>query len=350
MAPSMIVPAPLPVDIGVFAHNEAAGIAAMLADLAAQDVWDDTALDLRLIVLANGCTDATPEAARAALAAAPRLAGRAEVADLPEGGKSRTWNRFVHDLARPNAAVLIPCDADIALPDRTTLSRLLAALAARPELAAVSSRPVKDIVHAPGPLPPVARLIAAAGGTLDDWRSAICGQLYAIRAKVARGFHLPVGLPVEDGFVRAMVLTGVFRGPEDFTRLDGAEGAFHVYASERRLGPLIRHQVRIVIGGAVNEAAFAAIVAANENGGPDAGAALLARAAADPAWLGRALAARRPAWPDLWVPAHFATKRLRRPPGGLRRLPVLVLGAGFDVLVYLLAQWRMARGAGVGYW
>ena len=90
------------VDLGVFAHNEAAGIAAVVRALRAQAV---PGLDLRILVLANGCRDAT-----AALAAE---AG-AEVADLPEGGKSRTWNRFVHDLSRLDAAVLIFADADIA--------------------------------------------------------------------------------------------------------------------------------------------------------------------------------------------------------------------------------------------
>ena len=41
------------VDIGVFAHNEAAGIADMVARLLAQDL---SGLEARILVLANGCT------------------------------------------------------------------------------------------------------------------------------------------------------------------------------------------------------------------------------------------------------------------------------------------------------
>ena len=51
------------IDIGVFAHNESAGIAAMVARLLAQDI---AGLDARILVLANGCTDDTAAQARAA--------------------------------------------------------------------------------------------------------------------------------------------------------------------------------------------------------------------------------------------------------------------------------------------
>ena len=111
----------LRVDLGVFAHDEAAGIAAMVAGLRAQ--VPPPGVDLRLLVLANGCRDDTVARARAA---------GAEVADLPQGGKSRTWNRFVHDLSRPEADLLVFCDADICLPEPDALARLITALAARP--------------------------------------------------------------------------------------------------------------------------------------------------------------------------------------------------------------------------
>jgi hypothetical protein len=33
-----------------------------------------------------------------------------------------------------------------------------------------------------------------------------------------------------------------------------------------------------------------------------------------------------------------------------KRVFVAVLGFGFDAIVYLLAQYRMARGTGAGHW
>ena len=328
------------VDVGVFAHDEAAGIAAMVARLLAQDM---SGLEARVVILANGCQDDTAARARAA---------GAEVAELPLGGKSRTWNRFVHDISRPGADVLIFVDADIAFPATDSLRRLALGLAARPGLWVLNSQPVKDIVAQPEGLSALDRLIAAAGGGLDDWKTAICGQLYAMPAARARSLHLPIGLPVEDGFLRAMVLTDALTRTEDLGRIDGLDGLWHIYQSERGIGALIRHQTRIVIGSALNFAAFDSLRALPE----EARRPALARAAADEGWLGDAARSRLPRWPFGYVPVHFLTKRLARAraqPARLlrpRQLAVTLLGFGFDAIVYLLAQYRMARGAGVGFW
>ncbi len=328
------------VDIGVFAHDEGDGIAAMVARLLAQDL---SGLDARVLVLANGCTDDTVARARAA---------GAEVADLPLGGKSRTWNRFVHDLSRPAAEVLVFVDADIEFTAPDSLKRLALGLAARPALWVLNSQPVKDIVARPQNLSPLDKIIAAAAGGLDDWKTAICGQLYAMPAACARSLHLPIGLPVEDGFLRAMVLTDALTAPENFSRIDGLDGVSHLYASERSLFALIRHQVRIVIGSALNFAAFDALRALPSAARRPA----LGRAAADEGWLSRAARAALPRWPFGFVPFHFLTKRLARAvaaPAQLlrpKRVILLLLGFGFDLIVYVLAQYRMARGAGVGFW
>ena len=328
------------IDIGVFAHNESAGIAAMVARLLTQDL---AGLDARILVLANGCTDDTAAKARAA---------GAEVADLPQGGKSRTWNRFVHDLSRPDADVLIFVDADIEFTAPDSLHRLALGLTARPALWVLNSQPVKDIVARPDNLSKMDKIIAAAGGGLDDWKTAICGQLYAMPAPRARTLHLPIGLPVEDGFLRAMVLTNALTRPEDFTRIDGLDGLSHIYASERTIPALIRHQTRIVIGSAINFAAFDTLRALPEA----ARLPELAKAAADDQWLPRAIRAHLPRAPFGYIPLHFLTKRLARfvsnPREILRpkRLVVAILGFGFDAIVYLLAQYQMARGTGAGHW
>ncbi len=327
------------VDVGVFAHNEAAGIAAMVARLLAQDV---TGLEVRFLVLANGCSDATAQLA---------VEAGAEVADLAEGGKSRTWNRFVHDLSRPDAEALIFCDADIELPEPDMLRRLIEGLRARPALQVMNSRPVKDTVARPVGLGLQDRLIAMAAGSLDDWRTAICGQLYAMPAKAARQRWIPAGLPVEDGFLRAMILTDELRLPEDFSRIDG-ESVWHIYASERSVTSLIRHQIRIVLGSAINAAAFAVIDAMPG----DARVPALQQAARDEGWLRNVVRSRLPDRRYGYVPLEFLVKRTRNllaSPKRLlnpKRLFLLIAGFGFDLVVYVGAQAKMARGSGVGYW
>ncbi|MFZ1469962.1 MAG: glycosyltransferase family 2 protein [Paracoccaceae bacterium] len=322
----------LRVDLGVFAHDEAAGIVTMLAGLRAQALPDR--VDLRILVLANGCTDDTAGRARAA---------GAEVADLSAGGKSRTWNRFVHDLSRPDADILVFCDADIALPEPDALARLIAGLAARPALWVLNSQPVKDTALR-GPRTWVERMALKASGGLDDWKTAICGQFYAMPRAQARRFRLPIGLPVEDGFLRALVLTDGLSGPEDFTRIDGLQGLRHVYASETTLTGLIRHQERIVIGSAVNAALFGHLRAMDA----PARAFQMTRLAQDEDALGGVLAATLPRAPYGYVPGHFLVKRLTR--ASLFRLPVVFSGFCFDAIVYVRAQIRMARGTGAGFW
>ena len=337
------------IDIGLFAHNEADGIIPMLKGLMSQDIFADPEMDVRVLVLANGCRDDTVSLAMAA--AGPLV----EVVDLTLGGKARTWNRFVHDLSRDDADHLVFCDADIELPQPETLRRMVGRLAAHPDLWVFNSRPVKDIAHRPEGLSWMERIIAAAGGGLDDWKSAICGQLYAMPTACARKFHLPIGLPVEDGFLRAMVLTDGLTAPERpeaMARIDGLDGVYHLYRSERRIGALIAHQTRIVIGSAVNFAVFGHL--------RDAPAgqrrAMLVDASTDADWLAKVLKARLPRVPFGYVPFHFLFKRLVRAfeqPRGLwhpKRLLILLLGFGFDALVYLKAQWKMLRGAGAGFW
>jgi hypothetical protein len=330
------------VDLGLFAHNEASGIAAMMQRLAAQDAFGAAGIDLRVHVLAHGCTDDT--AAQAQWAAPDGF----RVHDLPEAGKSRTWNRFVHDLSRRDAGVLVFCDADISFPDETCLSRLIHGLAARPDLHVLNSQPVKDIVVDP-PRGVVPRLIAASAGGLDDWHAAICGQLFAMPATAARRNILPIGLPVEDGFLRAMVVTDRFTQPDDLTLIDGLDGLFHIYRSERTIAGIIRHQTRLVVGSAINAAVFRHL----EAEGDIRLARELSRAAADEAWLPGVLRLRLPRLPYVYVPFHFLFWRLTSAPRCLlhpRRLALAIFGFGFDAIVYLNAQIRMARGTGVGHW
>jgi hypothetical protein len=146
-----------------------------------------------------------------------------------------------------------------------------------------------------------------------------------------------------------MVLTRLLDAPEDTRRIDGIEAVHHVYASERSIAGLIRHQTRLVIGGAINAAVFAYLLALPEG---DIAAALAA-AALDDGWLAAVIRDRLPARPYGWVPPHFLTKRVARGWRGAlrpRALAVLAAGFGFDLVVYMLAQLRMARGVGAGHW
>lgn len=338
------------VDVGVFAHNEANGITRMLDGLTRQET---TGLDVRILILANGCTDDTADRARAFVQAGkgtrPNLS--IEVLDLSLPGKSRTWNTYVHEVSRPDADVLIFSDADIELPEPDSLLRLIQGLASSPNLHGFNSHPIKDIVYRPQNLSMTDKVIASGSETLNEWKTAICGSLYAMPAARARMLHMPIGLAVEDGFLRAMILTDVMSIEEDLTRLDGGN-VFHIFAAERSVSALIRHQTRLVIGTAVNAAIFDHLRALPSG----LRRAALAEAASQETWLRNVIHARLPRWPFGWIPFHCVTKRvmfISRQPRKLlqpRRLFMLVVGLGFDLVVYVNAQIKMAKGTGAGYW
>ncbi len=329
------------VDIGLFAQNEGAVIADMLAHLAGQDVCGP-GYDVQVHVLCNGCSDDTVP--RAQLSAPEGF----RVHALAEGGKSRTWNQFVHHLARRDADVLVFCDTGIRWPDVGAVGRLVDGVLARTDLHVLNSEPVKDIAIE-GPQGMVQRLIAASAGGLDDWRTSICGQFYAMPGAAARRYILPIGLPVEDGFLHAMVVTDRFTAADDDGRIDGLDGAWHIYPSERTIAGLIRHQTRLVVGSAINAAVFRHLKAE----GFERIAREVSRAAADEDWLTGVLRLRLPRLPYAYVPLHFAVKRFGRRMLGHslpRRVLLKILGVGFDLIVYLNAQIKMARGVGAGHW
>ena len=341
------------IHIGVFAHNEQKGIASVLRDLARQDLFSRTDVSARVFVLANGCMDATVSIAQATVRdMVPGVAECFSVLDLPFKGKSRTWNHFVHDLCVDQADLIFCVDADIRVPASDILGRMLHRLEESGALV-VNSRPRKDIEVSPARLSFVERMIVLASGTASDYRIAISGSLYLARTSALRGIYMPIGLPVEDGFLRAMIVTRLLTEGEHLERIYGEPEIWHVYESLRDIPALVRHQTRLVMGGAINTVVFDHLCA-RAAGFPER-SALLRAASQDERWLGCVLRSALPRWPSGFVPVHFLVKRLRglwsrRGTGAGRAMLLAAVGFTFDLLVYMNAQLQMARGKGAGYW
>jgi glycosyltransferase involved in cell wall biosynthesis len=348
-----MVPDRIVVDLAVLAHQEEKTIGAAIGDLARQDILRDPRIDIRVWLLANGCRDRTAEAAREAVARLdPGDAARFTVLDLPKPGKSRTVGVFIHTISRPEAQMFVFLDADCRLIETDTIARMVDAVATRPELQVFTGRPVKDIIYTASKLGFVERLIAAGAEQLSDFRKSIAGGLYCIRADVARRIHLPVGLPVEDGFVRAMVLTDFLSEPEHFERIDGDPGVFFIYESIRTIPALVKHQTRIVVGSAINTTLYGRIRRLAPTSGQ--AQAMLREAAQDDGWLARVLKEELPRAPFGYVPFHFLVKRLTRFDPALLRHPqrfaAFLGGLGLDAVAYVLATLRMMSGRAAGHW
>jgi hypothetical protein len=179
---------PGPVAVAIFAHQEEKRIGRCLASLPLGRP------DTTFHVLVNGTTDAT--AARASAAAG----GRANVIvhDIAQGGKSRTWNHFVHTLLTGAEQTVIFMDGDAEIV-AGSFDALVADLAAHPQANAAAGMPMNG------------RMAAAYQQGLRD-EGGMFGDLYALSGRFvaairARGLRLPDDLIGDDGLVAAWAHT-----------------------------------------------------------------------------------------------------------------------------------------------
>lgn len=341
------------VSVGIFAHDEAENIPTILKTLNAQNIFRNPEFDVKVYLLANGCSDQTVSIATEFLLS-KKHSYDLNVIDLERGGKSRTWNFFVHNVVKEESDYVMFMDADIILDDRSTLDSLATFMERRLDITGSSSLPRKNISSEKKPNI-IQKMIAAGGGTSGhNLKTAICGQLYVLRTKAAKNLYLPIDLPVEDGFVRHAIITSNFSEVVNESLIDQSADVSHLYESEKTVAGLIRHQVRIVVGSAINAALFAMLVDLRKKSGPAEISRVLKLASTEDQWLRTFLKAALPSSKYGWVPLPWLYSRTRafvlRGPYGPKRTFVALMGLGLDFVVYIIAQYKMARGVGAGFW
>lgn len=174
----------------IFAHQEERRIDACLASLPLDRA------DIAFHVLVNGSTDGTAARAREATSGRPNVI----VHELAAGGKSRTWNHFVHHLLRGDEDAVIFMDGDAEIT-AGSIDALVAELAADVGLNAAAGMPVN-------------------GRSAEFYRQSLrterglFGDLYALSGSFVgairtRGLRLPDDLIGDDGLVAAWAHTGL---------------------------------------------------------------------------------------------------------------------------------------------
>lgn len=172
--------------IAVLAHNEERRIAACLASLP----LSDPAIAVHVVV--NGSRDRTAAIARA-------MGGTSVTVHVwPEGGKSRSWNRFALDTPVSASQAFIFVDGDAELVPGS-IAALAQALAANPA------------VNAAAGLPCNGRRVAkyreeqlASHGIFGDLYALSAGFVGRLRAS---GIRLPGDLVGDDGLIGALAKT-----------------------------------------------------------------------------------------------------------------------------------------------
>lgn len=352
------------VSIGILAWNEEEAIGPALESLFRQSIFAELAerdVQGEIVCVANGCTDQTVQVAtevfsRHAAKHPFRNFFSCEVRDLRERGKNNAWNRYVHDLSSKEAHLLFLMDGDIVLQHPDTLRNMVGALERNEAASIATDTPVKDIALK-------SRRNLRDGMSLSASRlthtaaAQVTGQLYAIRAPVARNIYLPRDLVAcEDGFIKWLVCTCGLTQEASADRVIDAENASHIFQAYTSFPDILRNQKRQIIGQTIVHILidrYLGTLPIEQR--LNLGETLRAKDADDPPWLKRLIAAhlQQTRWfwrlfPNLVSNRVAEWKRIT----GVRKLvylPATLARLAFTLVAAWLARRFLVSGS-TDYW
>ena len=340
--------------IGIFAHNEADNIAATLESLAQQDIFSSPVLphsEVRVSVIANGCTDATATIAEAYLSHAPELNANIVVIDKP--GKSNAWNEFIHSDDSQYIDYFVCMDSDIRFGSCDVISSLLEALANSDEANLSIDIPQKDIVLK-GRKSFFERMSLFFSDLMKQGSTAVAGSLYCARGESLRKITMPEGLPVEDGFLRAMLVTELFTQKDNNQRILVVDDVFHYFTPDPSIKSLFRHEERLLIGTFINSVIYGYLWGEVASTGIDAGFLVAKNNQENPDWVESLINTYRDSHNPI-IPRHFYHKYWKRwmtlsLTKKIISFPLIFVASVIKYFLLKKVERRLMHESGVGVW
>ncbi|HYF13592.1 MAG TPA: glycosyltransferase [Phycisphaerales bacterium] len=277
------------ISIGMLAYNEAQRIDSTIRCVFAQTLLREPpeGAGVELVIVPNGCKDATAEIARASVARelaalGPGTRVTARVEELPKPGKSNAWNEYVHRLSDQSADLVFLLDSDITFNHERCLRMVLDKLLAHPEAHCAVGRPLKDAAFKEKKSL-LDRLSLLASRSSADGPATIAGSMYVVRGPFIRRVWMPAGLLTEDGFIRAMIITDLFTRKDNPSRIVREERASQIFEAVRSPVGVFKHSKRLLVGARINACVYDKLW--NLPAGEDAGSYCKRMQDADPDWL-----------------------------------------------------------------
>ncbi|MHB8522369.1 MAG: glycosyltransferase family 2 protein [Limisphaerales bacterium] len=351
------------ISLGILAWNEEDAIGATLQSIFRQSLFGELGkrgLGCEILCLPNGCTDDTAGVAAKIFQIQSRHHPLrhwfdCRVARLAEQGKINAWNAFVHTLSARESRCLILMDGDIVIHHPDTLWNLYVTLAYNPEAWVAVDQPLKDIALRT-PKRWRERISLATSAMTQTGSAQLTGQLYAIKAEVARNLYLPKDLLVEDGFIKAVVCTDFLSRPPVPGRLLRASAASHIFEAYLSLKDIFKNQKRQMIAQTITHLLvdnhLKDLSPAEKK---NLGATLKAKDDTDPGWLKRLIGDHirrtRFFWQLFPGLLTFRFQRLARLNflGRVTHLPAAVAGTVVTLVASWLAHDALRRGY-TNYW
>jgi len=356
-------PAPVCFSLGIMAWNEEKTIPAALASLFQQSVFGMLAARgerAEIVVIPNGCTDATATVAEEALEyfrhSHPHAdAFVARVCEIEQPGRHNAWNRFVHEYSAREARFIFLMDADILFCGQDTLRNMVWAIEREREAMVVTDRAVKEIESKPRKT--WRDRLSLATSAMNRTNSAcFTGQLYGMRSEVARNLYLPrdAGAP-DDGFFKQVICTDFLTRPVNPRRIVTAPEAAHVFEAYTSIGEVLRNQRRQMMGQTTVHVLIEYLKTRPHAERVNLAATLRREDTRDPAWLRRLLGRHVAQATFFWqLFPGILTFRLKRcwALGGWKRftyLPAALAATGVTVITCFQAH-RALRKGNTHYW
>jgi glycosyltransferase involved in cell wall biosynthesis len=345
--------------LGLLAHNEERIIGETLNSLFRQSLFGEEGrrrvniAHLELLCVPNGCTDRTEDVVSTIFQSRPVSAWTSlKVTSCPVPGKAQAWNSYIHELSDPRADYLILLDADITFASEDVLEKLIINLEDGPSALVSTDIPIKRIKLKHGPLSMMDRASLSASA-LSRKKNSISGQLYCGRAAELRRIWMPMALPVEDGFLAAMIYTDGFTVAQRPDAITEVADAFHYYDTHEDIRGFLRHERRIVVGSVINAWIFSVLWSKGSDG--HVGRYIEQQNLSDPGWLDD-LIAREVAKRGMWVvPSGFIFKRLRALKGKtpftfLKRLPIALIATALQLIACVQANKTLRASRSSHFW
>ncbi|HLP82770.1 MAG TPA: glycosyltransferase [Phycisphaerales bacterium] len=341
------------ISIGMLAYNEAQRIDTTIRCVFAQTLLRELpeSDELELIIVPNGCKDNTAQIARdsiarelAALPTKVRVTARVEEVAAP--GKSNAWNIYVHTHARKDADFVMLLDSDITFNHDRALRMVLDKLLASPNAHAAVGRPLKDVVFKQNKSL-AERISVAVSKTSEEGPATIAGSLYVVRGDIIRQVWMPPGLLTEDGFMRAMLITDLFKAQDNTDRIVREHAASQIYEAVTSPTGVMKHTKRLLVGARINACLYDKLWALPKD--KHAGEYIRENIERDPQWL-RSVVKERITDKGWWVmQPGLLTKRFKnlRYKSWSKRLlhaPVALLLFPFDAAMLISANNAVRRG------
>ena len=283
------------ISIGILAKNEEKNIERTLKSIFKQSVFVEAknvlnGSEWEVVVVANGCNDNTAKKAQKTLQTLCNQLGSLQknvswkIFEINEAGKSNAWNHYIHEYSADRAEIIIMIDADIEFNHSDTIYNSVKELQKNPNVDVAVDTPLKHFsLKTKKSL--LEKISSLKSSDMLEGHPGIAGSFYCARAEVLRKIWMPIGLTGEDGFLRAMIITDLFRSTPNPSKISRVSNASHFYEGLTTFREIFRHELRMIIGTTLNcYFCWDFLLFATDPAGPGAGYLIKSQLDRNPEW------------------------------------------------------------------